>query len=103
MIRPSFERATAFERLEVLRWDKTATVLELPLNPALDRARSIRDDLKELTSKMDNIAGLPKEIDHALERIRTIEKHLGIHTDICVIRLCQALTPTNRPPRHQSR
>jgi DNA repair exonuclease SbcCD ATPase subunit len=52
------------------------------LSPISDELASIRQDLEELTSKMDNIVGLPKEIDHALERIRKIEKHLGIHTDI---------------------
>jgi len=43
---------------------------------------SIRRDLEELTMKVDNLVGLPKEIDHALERIRRIEKHLGIEHEI---------------------
>ena len=43
---------------------------------------SIRRDLEALTSKVDNIIGLPKEIDHALERIAAIEKHLGINKKI---------------------
>ena len=30
---------------------------------------SIRRDLEALTGKVDNIVGLPKDIDHALERI----------------------------------
>lgn len=47
-----------------------------------DELANIRRDLKELTSKVDNIIGLPKEIDHALDRIRRIEKHLGIEADI---------------------
>lgn len=47
-----------------------------------DELADIRRDLKELTGKVDNISGLPKEIDHALDRIRRIEKHLGIETDI---------------------
>jgi len=45
---------------------------------------SIRRDLEVLTSKVDNIIGLPKEIDHALERIAAIEKHLGINKKIAV-------------------
>jgi predicted nucleic acid-binding Zn-ribbon protein len=40
--------------------------------------RSIRRDLDQLTDKVDNIAGYRKEIDHAFERIATIERHLGI-------------------------
>ena len=43
---------------------------------------SIRRDLEALTGKVDNIIGLPKEIDHALERIAAIEKHLGINKKI---------------------
>lgn len=52
------------------------------LSPISAELKSIRKDLEQLASKVDNILGLPKEIDHALERIRKIEKHLGIHTDI---------------------
>jgi hypothetical protein len=43
---------------------------------------SIRRDLEALTGKVDNILGLPKEIDHALDRIAAIEKHLGIQKKI---------------------
>ena len=43
---------------------------------------SIRRDLEALTGKVDNIVGLPKEIDHALERIAAIEKLLGIERKI---------------------
>ena len=38
----------------------------------------IRRDVEELKSRADNSAGYSKEIDHALERIAAIEKHLGI-------------------------
>jgi uncharacterized membrane protein len=47
-----------------------------------DELASIRRDLEVLMEKVDNIVGLPKEIDHALERIATIEKHLGINKKI---------------------
>ena len=43
---------------------------------------SIRHDLEALIGKVDNIVGLPKEIDHALERIAAIEKHVGIERKI---------------------
>ena len=37
----------------------------------------VRRDVEELKSRVDNSAGYSKEIDHALERIAAIEKHLG--------------------------
>jgi septal ring factor EnvC (AmiA/AmiB activator) len=40
--------------------------------------KSIRRDLDDLGEKVDNVSGFQKEIDHALERIAAIEKHLGI-------------------------
>ncbi len=44
--------------------------------------RSFRRDLNDLADKVDNIAGFRKEIDHALDRIVAIEKHLGISRQI---------------------
>lgn len=52
------------------------------VNSISNELTSIRRDLEALTDKVDNIVGLPKEIDHALERIRAIEKHLGINKKI---------------------
>jgi predicted phage-related endonuclease len=40
--------------------------------------KTIRRDLDDLMEKVENITGYRKEIDHALERIAAIEKHLGI-------------------------
>ena len=40
--------------------------------------KQIRRDLYELADKVENIGGYRKEIDHALERIAAIERHLGI-------------------------
>ena len=45
---------------------------------------SLRRDLDELSGKADNLIGLPKEIDYALERIAAIERHLGIDKKIAV-------------------
>jgi predicted nucleotidyltransferase len=42
----------------------------------------IRRDVEGLKSRADNSAGYSKEIDHALERIAAIEKHLGIEKKI---------------------
>jgi hypothetical protein len=39
---------------------------------------SIRRDLDDLRERVANVSGFRKEIDHALERIAAIEKHLGI-------------------------
>ena len=47
-----------------------------------DELISIRRELNALQESAANIAGLPKEIDHALERIAAIEKHLGIDKKI---------------------
>jgi hypothetical protein len=40
--------------------------------------KSIRRDLDDLRGKVENVSGFQKEIDHALERIAAIEKHVGI-------------------------
>lgn len=42
----------------------------------------IRRELNELRSRVANITGYGKEIDHALERIAAIEKHLGIERKV---------------------
>jgi chromosome segregation ATPase len=44
--------------------------------------KSIRRDLDELRERVENVSGFQKEIDHALERIGTIEKHLGLDKKI---------------------
>lgn len=46
------------------------------LSPLIDELKSIRKNLEELKQKADNNAGLTKEIDHAFERIRELEKYL---------------------------
>ena len=40
--------------------------------------KAIRRDLADLTERFENVSGFHKEIDHALERIAAIEKHLGL-------------------------
>jgi len=44
--------------------------------------RSIRGDLDDLMEQFENVPGYRKEIDHALERIGAIEKHLGLDKKI---------------------
>ena len=40
--------------------------------------KTIRRDLDDLCEKVKNVSGFRKKIDHALERIGAIERHLGI-------------------------
>ena len=44
--------------------------------------KAIRRDLDDLREKVENVSGFQKEIDHALERIAAIEKHLGLDKKI---------------------
>jgi len=46
--------------------------------------KQIRRDLYELAEKVENVTGYRKEIDHALERIAAIERHLGINKKIAL-------------------
>jgi chromosome segregation ATPase len=55
----------------VVKLDERVAAIERELS-------SIRRDLDELAAKVENVIGYRKEIDHALERIAAIEKHLGI-------------------------
>jgi hypothetical protein len=43
---------------------------------------SIHRELERIKEQLENVAGFGKEIDHALERIAAIEKHLGIDNKI---------------------
>jgi hypothetical protein len=62
--------------------DDVRTIVSEKLKPISDELIGIRRDLDDLTRHTDNATGLTKEIDHALERIAAIEKHLGIHKKI---------------------
>ena len=64
-----------------LRFDKVENRLEkveTRLTSIESELRSIRRDLDDLSEKYENVSGFRKEIDHALERVAAIEKHLGI-------------------------
>ena len=43
---------------------------------------AIRRELNDLREKVENVTGFRNEIDHALERIAVIEKHLGLEKKI---------------------
>jgi DNA-binding transcriptional regulator GbsR (MarR family) len=57
-------------------------IVDEKLKPISDELASIRRDLNDLMQRAENSAGLTKEIDHALERIGAIEKHLGLNKKI---------------------
>jgi septation ring formation regulator EzrA len=61
-----------------LRFDK----VETRLTSIESELRSIRRDLDDLQEEVENVSGFRKEIDHALERIAAIERHLGIDKKI---------------------
>ena len=44
--------------------------------------KSIRERLDTLESAVQNISGYAKEIDHLIERVSAIEKHLGLRANI---------------------
>jgi len=75
------EGATKDDVLDIIRKEVPQIVRE-EVKDIRAELTSIRRDLEVLTSKIDNIVGLPKEIDHALERIAAIEKHLGLNKKI---------------------
>jgi len=62
--------------------DQRFNVIETELRNIRTELKSIRTDLDDLGDKFANILGYRKEIDHALERIGAIEKHLGIDKKI---------------------
>ncbi len=54
------------------------TIVRDELAPIRSELKSIRNDLDELMGQFENVPGYRKEIDHALERIAAIERHLGL-------------------------
>src|SRR5208283_5136507 len=44
--------------------------------------KDIRNRLDALESAVHNISGYAKEIDHLMERVRAIEKHLGLRSNV---------------------
>ena len=57
-------------------------LMEEALRPIYRELHAIRDDLEDLRHRVKDMAGYRKEIDHALERIAALEKHLGIEKKI---------------------
>ena len=64
-----------------LRRDVVADITRL--DTKIDRLEiSITRELDGIKQQLANVIGFGKEIDHALERIAAIEKHLGINQKI---------------------
>jgi hypothetical protein len=62
--------------------DDVRAIVREELAPIRSELKSIRRDLDDLREKVENVIGFQKEIDHALERIAAIEKHLGINKKV---------------------
>jgi hypothetical protein len=62
--------------------DDVRAIVAEELAPIHAELKSIRRDLDDLREKVENVVGFRKEIDHALDRIAAIEKHLGINKKI---------------------
>ena len=59
------------------------TTLEHRLTTKIDKLDiSIHRELETIKQQLKNVEGFGKEIDHALERIAAIEKHLGLNKKI---------------------
>ena len=53
-------------------------IVVLELAPVRAELKEIRKDIATLQEQVASHAGYAKEIDHALERIAAMEKHLGL-------------------------
>jgi hypothetical protein len=74
--------ATKADIADMATKDDVRAIVRDELSPIRVELKSIRGDLDDLRGKVENIIGFQKEIDHALERIAAIEKHLGINKKI---------------------
>jgi hypothetical protein len=64
------------------RADFVAEVCDRPSSGRREFDLSIHRELEAIKEQLKNVAGFGNEIDHALERISAIEKHLGISKKI---------------------
>ena len=67
-----------FIKDRMLTKDDVRAIVREELRDVRNDLKAIRSELDVLKEKVDNITGYRKEIDHALERIAAIEKHLDI-------------------------
>jgi archaellum component FlaC len=62
------------------KYDERFDNIDAELSSTRAELKGFRIELNNLRNKVENISGYRKKIDHALERIAAIEKHLGIDT-----------------------
>lgn len=62
--------------------DEVRMIVREELRDVRTDVKAIRTELDQLKEKVENTTGYRKEIDHALERIAAIERHLGIERKI---------------------
>ena len=62
--------------------DDVRTIIADALTPIRAELKAIRLYLDDLRAKVENVSGFRKEIDHALERIAVIKKHVGLDKKI---------------------
>ncbi len=66
----------------IARLDKGMAKLSEQVTAIEEELKSIRRDLDDLADKFENVSAFRREIDHALERIAAIERHLGLDKKI---------------------
>ena len=64
------------------RFDNLESRIGTQLSDISNDLRDIRTRAEALEEAVSNISGFSKEIDHLLQRVATIEKHLGLQTAI---------------------
>jgi chromosome segregation ATPase len=75
-------RAEMATKQDIGRIDTQLEKIEVRLTSIESELGAIRRDLDDLAERFENVSGYRKEIDHALERIAAIEKHLGMEKRI---------------------
>lgn len=74
------KRFATKEDVRVIINETVPGIIDEKLQPIINELVSIRKELLDLRRRAENNAGLTKEIDHGLERIGAIERHLGLKT-----------------------
>ena len=77
------ERMVTKDDIAALRSELKDDIADIRAAMATSRELAdIRREVEHLREQFENVSGFRKEIDHALERIGAIEKHLGLKKKI---------------------
>lgn len=71
-----------FIKERMLTKEDAHEMIDEAVDPLRRDNHAILTELEEIREDLRNIKGYRREIDHALDRIAAIEKHLGIHKNI---------------------